>query len=368
MYNPLENYRKLKPASVAKPTASNQFNRYSSDIIQKPRPQGEPKQYSQFEQWYMDNYGAEFGGDFSVTKPDDMDYNTWQTGQTLYDLYNTEKQAGEAYGQRIGDIDKQADFQNQQAYILAQKLQKYLGLTASAQGQKGIAAGDLIAANADYQNRLGSIASEMQGYRQDAESGKQTALSTAKSQAQQSLAEIYGRQAQSDEQRKLLEEQSQAQEETRVGMQTAAEQEQWYATVLGTIENKLGPMQVANEDTGAYSYEDWQSLWKLYEDNKGKMSESQQQMMEFYLKNIDHEDEIEVGEEETLHEVTLSDFIKSKTNMVINGKEYYHPRNLQIRATLVTNKTLADGDYYKAGNGKEYIYYDKFLYRIKPTA
>ena len=132
--------------------------------------------------WYKQNYGAEFGGEFFACQGPvwTWDYNTWQAGQTLYDLYNTEKQAGEAYGQRIGDIDKQADFQNQQAYILAQKLQKYLGLTASAQGQKGIAAGDLIAANADYQNRLGSIASEMQGYRQDAEAGKQTALSTAK--------------------------------------------------------------------------------------------------------------------------------------------------------------------------------------------
>ena len=362
----------MKPESVAKPIASNQFNRYSSDIIQrsqggKPRPpvplkpQGEPKQYSQFEQWYMDNYGAEFGGDFSVTKPDDMDYNTWQTGQTLYDLYNTEKQAGEAYGQRIGDIDKQADFQNQQAYILAQKLQKYLGLTASAQGQKGIAAGDLIAANADYQNRLGSIASEMQGYRQDAEAGKQTALSTAKSQAQQSLAEIYGRQAQSA-----------AQEETQVGMQTAAEQEQWHYNIDNVINQKLGAIQV-DKKTGEYSAEDWQSVWDLYEQNKGKLSESQQQMMEFYLNNLDHEEAVEEAEEETvvvadesISKEQLSEFKKGKKTFVINGVEYVTRNGNATTSSLIAGKKKFDnGDYYKAGNGKEYVYYNGWLYWIK---
>jgi hypothetical protein len=270
-----------------------------------------------------------------------MDYNTWQTGQTLYNLYNTEKQTGEAYGQRIGEIDKQADFQNQQAYILAQRLQKYLGLTAAAQGQKGIAAGDLIAAQTDYQNRLAGVASTAEGYRQEAYDTKQNAITAAKSGTQDRLSQLYAQQEASG----------------------TADQEQWYATVLGTIENKAGLLEV-NEDTGAYSYEDWQSLWKLYEDNKGKMSESQQQMMEFYLKNIDHEDETSDGG----GEATLSEFLKAKTNMEINGKEYSRVRGVQIRATSVTNKTFADGDYYKADNGKEYIYYNKFLYRIEPTA
>ena len=343
--NPLSAYRKIAPGKA----------------VTKPPQSYQPQSSSNFEDWYKQNYGAEFGGEFSPVKPDDMDYNTWQAGQTLYDLYNTEKQAGEAYGQRIGDIDKQADFQNQQAYILAQKLQKYLGLTASAQGQKGIAAGDLIAANADYQNRLGSIASEMQGYRQDAEAGKQTALSTAKSQAQQSLAEIYGRQAQSA-----------AQEETQVGMQTAAEQEQWYYNIDNVINQKLGAMQV-DKKTGEYSAEDWQSVWDLYEQNKGKLSESQQQMMEFYLNNLDHEEAAEEGEEETvvvadesISKEQLSEFKKGKKTFVINGVEYVTRNGNATTSSLIAGKKEFDnGDYYKAGNGKEYVYYNGWLYWIK---
>jgi hypothetical protein len=316
-----------------------------------------PKQYNEFESWYLDQFGEEYNGNFSASKPDDMDYNTWQTGQTLYNLYNTEKQAGEAYGQRIGAIDKQADYQNQQAYILAQKLMKYLGLTASAQGQKGIAAGNLIAAQTDYQNRLAGIATTAEGYRQDAVSGKQTALSTAKSQAQQSLAEIYGRQAQSDEQRKLLEEQSQAQEETRVGMQTAAEQEQWYYIIDNVINQKLGPMQVANEDTGAYSYEDWQSLWNIYEVNKGKLSESQQQIMEFYLKNIDHEDEIEVGEEET-----SSANGSGMAGQTING--WVVTNDNKIKVSDEAQKTLKNGATQRMWD-MTFVYYNGYWYPAK---
>ena len=392
MSNPLEIYqrslknRKIKPSSIseiATPTAQEsdpetplpnlaELYKAGSQIGQMgdvaphqgtwtpvvPPIQGAaPKQYNEFESWYLDQFGEEYNGNFSASKPDDMDYNTWQTGQTLYNLYNTEKQAGEAYGQRIGAIDKQADYQNQQAYILAQKLQKYLGLTAAAQGQKGIAAGDLIAAQTDYQNRLAGIATTAEGYRQEAHDTKQNVLSAAQSGTQNQLSQLYAQQEAGET----------ANQEQRYATETA-NQERWYETVLGTIENKAGLLEV-NEDTGAYSYEDWQSLWKLYEDNKGKMSESQQQMMEFYLKNLDHEEAVE---DETsdggLDEVTLRDFIKSKTNMVINGKEYSHPLNVQIRATLITKKTLADGDYYKADNGKEYIYYNKFLYRIEPTA
>jgi len=336
--NPLSAYRKITPGKV----------------VTKPAQSYQPQSSSKFEDWYKQQYGAEYGGEFSAAKPEGMDYNTWQTGQTLYNLYNTEKQTGEAYGQRIGEIDKQADFQNQQAYILAQRLQKYLGLTAAAQGQKGIAAGDLIAAQTDYQNRLAGIATTAEGYRQEAHDTKQNVLSAAQSGTQNQLSQLYAQQEAGET----------ANQEQRYATETA-NQERWYATVLGTIENKAGLLEV-NEDTGAYSYEDWQSLWNIYEDNKGKMSESQQQMMEFYLKNIDHE-----GEEDSdggVSEATLSEFIKSKTTMEINGKEYSHPRGAQVRATVLTKKTLADGDYYKADNGKEYIYYNKFLYRIEPTA
>lgn len=279
-----------------------------------------------------------------------MDYNTWQTGQTLYDLYNTEKQTGEAYGQRIGDIDKQADFQNQQAYILAQKLQKYLGLTAAAQGQKGIAAGDLIAAQTDYQNRLAGITSAAEGYRQDAYDTKQNAITAAQTGTQDRLSQLY------------------AQQEAR----GTVDQEQWYATVLGTIENKIPSLQV-NDDSGAYSYEDWQSLWKIYEDNKGKMSKSQQQMMEFYLKNIDHEEVVEEAEEETvvvadesISKEQLSEFKKGKKTFVINGVEYVTRNGNATTSSLIAGKKKFDnGEYYKAGNGKEYIYYNGWLYWIK---
>ena len=314
--NPLSAYRKIAPGKV----------------VTKPAPSYQPQSSSKFEDWYKQNYGAEYGGEFSFVKPEGMDYNTWQTGQTLYNLYNTEKQAGEAYGQRIGAIDKQADYQNQQAYILAQKLQKYLGLTAAAQGQKGIAAGDLIAAQTDYQNRLAGIASAAEGYRQEAYDTKQNAITAAKSGTQERLAQLYAQQESSG----------------------TADQEQWYATVLGTIENKLGPMQIANEDTGAYSYEDWQSLWKIYEDNKGKMSKSQQQMMEFYLKNIDHEEEVaedEIG-------------VGKKS---LDGK-YVVSSGESKKANQATQKKYKNGDFVaNMGNtgGIGWIYFDGYLYPAK---
>jgi hypothetical protein len=76
------------------------------------------------------------------------------------------------------------------------------------------------------------------------------------------------------------------------------------------------------------------------------------------LKNIDHE-------------AILSEFLKAETNMEINGKEYSRVLNShisKIEASVYTDKTFANGDYYKARDGKEYIYYDKYLYRIKPAA
>jgi hypothetical protein len=274
-----------------------------------------------------------------------MDYNTWQTGQTLYNLYNTEKQAGEAYGQRIGAIDKQADYQNQQAYILAQKLQKYLGLTAAAQGQKGIAAGDLIAAQTDYQNRLAGIATTAEGYRQEAHDTKQNVLSAAQSGTQNQLSQLYAQQEAGET----------ANQEQRYATETA-NQERWYATVLGTIENKAGLLEV-NEDTGAYSYEDWQSLWKLYEDNKGKMSESQQQMMEFYLKNIDHEDEIEVGEEETSRANR-----SGMAGQTING--WVVTNDNKLKATDEAQNTLKNGATKRMWDAT-FVYYNGYWYPAK---
>ena len=303
-------------------------------MVTKPAQSYQPQSSSKFEDWYKQQYGAEFGGEFSAVKPEGMDYNTWQTGQTLYNLYNTEKQTGEAYGQRIGEIDKQADFQNQQAYILAQRLQKYLGLTAAAQGQKGIAAGDLIAAQTDYQNRLAGVATAAEGYRQEAYDTKQNAITAAQSGTQEQLSQLYAQQEASG----------------------TADQEQWYATVLGTIENKAGLLEV-NEDTGAYSYEDWQSLWKLYEDNKGKMSESQQQMMEFYLKNIDHEDEIEVGEEETSRANR-----SGMAGQTING--WVVTNDNKLKATDEAQNTLKNGATKRMWDAT-FVYYNGYWYPAK---
>ena len=76
--------------------------------------------------------------------------------------------------------------------------QNYISALPPSTRAERVAAGDLIAANADYQNRLGSIASEMQGaIVKTPRQGKQTALSTAKVKRSNRLAEIYGRQAQS---------------------------------------------------------------------------------------------------------------------------------------------------------------------------
>ena len=338
--NPLSAYRKIAPGKA----------------VTKPPQSYQPQSSSNFEDWYKQNYGAEFGGEFSPVKPDDMDYNTWQAGQTLYDLYNTEKQAGEAYGQRIGEIDKQADFQNQQAYILAQKLQKYLGLTASAQGQKGIAAGDLIAAQTDYQNRLAGVASTAEGYRQEAYDTKQNAITAAKSGTQDRLSQLY------------------AQQET-VAEQLQAQQNSVYQTAVANTLAQMAAGFEVDEDTGEYKAEDYEKLVAYYDKNKNHLDQTAQEYIEFMLEN-----DYPHGTPTNIEEATaadISEFIQGEISMKINGKLYKRVETTQptqigiltdvVQANSLTDEELTNGQYYRHTDGKEYIYYNRKLYLIEPT-
>ena len=49
-----------------------------------------------YEEWYKANVGTEFKGQNLLTKPAGMDYATWATGQTLYNLYEQSKLADES--------------------------------------------------------------------------------------------------------------------------------------------------------------------------------------------------------------------------------------------------------------------------------
>jgi len=67
-------------------------------------------------------------------------------------MYQTQKQ----------EINQEALAQQQQAFILNQKMQKYLGMVNSAYGQQGLNPSDAVYLGNQYQNNLGAIQSTKQ--------------------------------------------------------------------------------------------------------------------------------------------------------------------------------------------------------------
>jgi len=279
------------------------------------------QQPNNFEQWYLTQVEQPFGG--SLVQAEVMDEtrptrgkmeingtNTLPEGQALYNLYGEQQSAGNAYQQALPQVNRQEDYLNQAAAINQQRLYKYLKMTSAARGQQ-ISSGDMIQAMANYQNLLGNISATAED-------------------------------------------------------QLATNQEQWYGMLYDTMGEKLQYMQV-DPETGNYSFDDWNKLWKIYEQNKGKISEEQQAYLEFYLQNIDHGVETETT---AIASQTLKDFVnKANTTMTFNGVEYTRQMSMNRLPTSAEDaaNNFVDGDYFKDDKGREYVYYNKYLRRIKPV-
>lgn len=310
---------------------------------------------SEFERWYMEHLGEQYTGQEFLTKPEDMDAATWAVGQTLYNLYNTEKQTDTALENQKKQIDIQQDYATQQAAIMNEKLQKYLKMAYAAQGAQ-VPGGDLIAAQNNYLNQLGQIGTEYTGLKTQAEQEAALAKQTAQGTAQQNLATIYGQQGSQEEQ----------------------EKEQQKLIYQSAIENTLAQMASGfevDEETGEYKAEDYEKLMEYYLKNKEYLDETAQKYIEFVLENdYPHENAPSIDEADS---ADISEFIQGKTSMGINGKLYRRveidqPQQVGVRAdvikaSLLTDKKLTNGQYYKHTDGNEYIYYNGKLYLIEPT-
>lgn len=221
-------------------------------------------------------------------------------GQTLQNLYGSVEQNHSV----TPEINTQEDLAKQSAYIDYQKLMKYLNFANAAQGGGTLTAGDQIEAQNNYQSQLRSIESQ---YKDDT----------------------------SDE-------------------ETAVQQDYWNSLLRDTIDQKLGNFEV-NEETGTISADDWNSLWSLYESKKSKMSAFQQEVMEFYLETIDHDETestvIEQGNEG-------SGLAGKEFNGWVIGNEY---GKMEADKT----KNYKNGQIINEANAAHqqvYIYYNGYLY------
>ena len=215
-------------------------------------------------------------------------------GQTLVDLYG---QAGT--DTPLTETQKGADLEKQSAYISYQKLMKYLNVSNAAQSSP-LSASDQIKAHTAYQNQISDI--DSRNVEEDADPAKQ---------------------------------------------------EYWSSMIRDTIDTKLSNMDV-DEETGELTAESWQSLWKIYEGNKGKMNQDQQEIMEFYLNNIDHEGGVagtELGNES------------------IVGKKFgkYTVNNVEGKQKVTDTSKYEDGQIINeanAANQQVYVYYQGYLYPV----
>ena len=205
------------------------------------------------------------------------------------------------------EINTEEDKAKQAAYIDYQKLMKYLNFANAAQGGGTLTAGDQIEAQNNYQSQLRAIEGQYKNENNDEE--------------------------------------------------TIAQQEYWGNLLRATIDRKLDNFEV-NEETGTISAEDWQSLWTLYEGKKTKMSEFQQEVMEFYLNTIDHD--------ETTEEITAKPQAEVKSDSV-SAKWEIADKSKGKKATSATGNLPAvqNGQIMGDGAGGTYIYYDGYWYPAK---
>jgi len=297
-------------------------------------------------------------GDFSLTKPEGMDTNTWQVGQALYNLYNANQQSNTNYQSQVGQINTQEDFQNQQAYILSQKVLKYLQLGNQAQGMQGVAAGDRIALQNNYLNQLGAIGTEYGNLRNEANSTLQSNNQTANQTAQSQLSSIYGNQA-------LQEQQTAATEEAQV----LYNQQRIADAVAGRLAEMAAGFNV-DEATGNYSYEDYKQLEDCYNANKDRIDVSSQEYIDFILQNnYPH------NEEGTATGTTeMTEVLDGRRTTTFNGVEYKVTGVKMKAATKDLPGGVKNGDIidYTGYTGSQFstkmtikaLYYDGYLYEV----
>ena len=305
------------PARVAKPAA--------------PKSAG-----SDFEKWYIENLGTQYTGQDFLTKPEDMDAATWAVGQTLYNLYNTNKQTDTALANQTAQINAQQDYATQQAAIMNEKLQKYLKMAYAAQGAQ-IPGGDLIAAQNNYVNQLGQIGSEYAGLKTQAEQQAAATKQTAQSAAQQGLATIYGQQAERA-----------AQTEGAESEQTAYIQQLIGTRVASKLDEMFGQFEV-NEETGKISWEDYQTMAEYYEQNKDRLDKATQEYLEYLLESEYEHDpepkEVETKEQDGVVGLQVGDWtIKNNNGVQANESEAHK-----------------NGDHV-AQYGVDWVYYNGFWY------
>lgn len=188
--------------------------------------------------------------------------------QTMQKLYGSvQPQSVVQPNSQMGVLNQQQDQYEQQAYVDFQRFMNYLKLGQAAQGQT-VSAGDKIKAQANYQTQLGDINTKYAG------------LKAAAAEEERTKAETKA------EKDRLAAEAAADEETARI----ANEQNAWVSLIQNRIETVMGDFDV-DETTGEYTQEDWQKLWALYESGKGKLSKSQQEMMEYYLNTLPHKAE-----------------------------------------------------------------------------
>lgn len=219
-------------------------------------------QTSEFENWYKNNFGQDYVPGSAMEKPDSMGITDWLIGQTYYDKYNAENSANKSYETGAKQIETQKSLADQQAYIASQKVLQYLKLANQSQGTKGISGTDVIANNSNYQNQLGSNASESEANRIALETAKQESISSSNSEADSYLRSLELEKATNEE----------------------MDQATWGAQIQADIEADylaLAP------DGGAITPEQWQTLKDYYEQNKDKIDVITQHNIERYLDSIE---------------------------------------------------------------------------------
>ena len=164
----------------------------------------------------------------------------------------------------MGLLNQQQDQQSQEAYISFQRFMNYLKMGQSAQGQQ-LTAGDQIQAQSNYQNQLNQIGSDF--------ASKKTAVLQEEQTKADSLKAT--KDAETEAERAAAEE------------KLVQDQNTWASLIQDRLDNAMSGFNV-DEETGEYSYADWQKIMNIYNLAKGKMSVSQQEMMEFYLNSIPH--------------------------------------------------------------------------------
>ena len=243
---------------------------------------------------------------------------------------------------KLNEQNRNAELE--QNYVRQQLIEKYLPQDLKAQGLSGSGLAELYKqkANTDYMNNRATINANYNN-------------------SNQSLLENYTNKKQNIEDAENAE--RKAEEEQNVL--------DWYTRMSGSIDAKIA--ELIDEKTGKLSEENYNSLYKYIEDNKGNINSNYEGLLKNYLDEYKmNEEEIKESHSNKFFEDNYAGFVETENAIDISTpSKASEAMDSSIEAMYLylyqQAFNLKDGDILQTGllKSDKYLYYNGLFYKLK---